>query len=115
MMTLLETPAVPVRPSTAISITHQPADGEAPETVELSYRIDEEGPVRIIVCEVSAQSRYIHRWLAVRKFEVRMRLQRGKYTLLHTSKNDSVNRDTAQFIDEVWAAIMKQEGLVSAG
>ena len=114
---VLEAPALPVappRPTTAISVVHQP-DGEPAESVDLLYRIDTEGTVRIIACEVRPESRYSHRWLVVRKFEVRMRLTRSKYTLLHSPKNDSVNRDTALFIDEVWAAIMKREGLVIAG
>jgi hypothetical protein len=94
----------------AISITHAPLDGDAPELVNIAYRIDVDGDVRIIACEVSTADRYAHRWLAVRKFDMRMRLLRGKYTQLHTAKNDSVNRDTAQFIDEVWAGVMEKEG-----
>jgi len=99
----------------SISISHQPFDGAAPELVNVAYRIDVEGDVRIIACEVSTADRYAHTWLAVRKFEMRMRLHRGgKYTQLHNAKNDSVNRDTAQFIDEVWAGIMEKEGWVYA-
>ena len=94
----------------AISIQHQPLDGDPTELVTVAYRIDADGDVRTIACEVSTPDRMAHRWLAVRKFDMRMRLHRsGKYTQLHNAKNDSVNRDTAQFIDEVWAAIMQKE------
>ena len=115
-MTLAQQPREAPRPMTAaIAIHHEPLDGDVAETVNVAYRIDAENDVRIIVCEVSTEDRYAHRWLAVRKFDMRMRLHRGgKYTQLHTAKNDSVNRDTAQFIDEVWAGIMEQEGWVYA-
>lgn len=105
----------PCAMTAAISLIHQPLDGDAPELVSLAYRIDAEADVRIIACEVSTPDRLAHRWLAVRKFEMRMRLHRGgKYTQLHTAKNDTVNRDTAQFIDEVWAGIMEKEKWVYA-
>ncbi len=113
-MTATQPREAPAPMTDSIAIPHQPHDGSAPETVDLAYRIDTDGAVRVIACAVNPASRNAHRWLAVQKFDVRMRLARGKYTLLHTAKNDSVNRDTAEFIDHVWAAIMQREGWVAA-
>lgn len=96
----------------SISIVHCPYEGAEAEIVPVSYTITAEGAVHTISCVLSAESLREHRWLSLRKFDVRLLRERGKYTMLHNDRNDAWSRDISRFIDAVWVAILKQEAWV---
>lgn len=96
----------------SIAITHCPHDHAATETVHLNYSITAEDAIHTIACVLGPESLRTHQWLGLRKFDVRLRRDNGKFTMLHNDRNDRCSRDTARFIDAVWAAILKQESWV---
>ena len=98
-----------------ISIAHQIADGTEPETVELRYAITAEGKMRTIACAVAPESRGMHGWLSLRRFDVRLMREGKTYTMMHNGRNDTGSRETGRFIDAVWEAILEKEAWVRTG